>query len=71
MQDKTINRALQYLHSECMNGRAEGKDLVLALMRLRGVEPTFRKLGPKIGSRRAQRLARLRQEAVEAGFRRE
>lgn len=58
MQDKTIDSVLCHLHSECMNGRHDGLQLVLALMRLRGVTPTFRKLGPKQGTRKAQRLAR-------------
>jgi hypothetical protein len=36
----------------------DGLHLVLALMRLRGVTPSFRKLGPKLGSRKAQRARR-------------
>lgn len=59
MQDKTIDSVLRHLHAECMNGRHDGKEHVLALMRLRGVEPTFRKLGPKLGSRKEQRARRL------------
>jgi len=44
LQNKTIASALRYLHSECMNGRHEGNDHVLALMRLRGVKPGLKAL---------------------------
>jgi hypothetical protein len=37
---------------------------VVALMRLRGVEPSFRKYARKYGSRRARREARARQGAL-------
>ena len=57
LQDKSIN-VLRYLHRECMNGRHEGREHVLALMRLRGVEPDFRALARKYRSRRARRRAK-------------
>jgi hypothetical protein len=58
MQDKTIDSILRHLHLECMNGRHEGLMWVLALMRLRGVKPSFRMYAKKRGSRGQQRLAR-------------
>jgi len=63
MQDRTIASALQHMHREYMNaGDREGARLVCALMRRRGVKPTFKnRSGPK-GARREQRLARLRAE---------
>jgi pentatricopeptide repeat protein len=62
LQDKTVASVLRYLHRECMNGRHEGLEHVLALMRLRGVEPDFRALAGKYGSRRGRRLAPLKYE---------
>lgn len=62
LQDKSIDNVLRYLHWECMNGRHAGGYLVLALMRIRGVKPTFKKLGPKLGSRREQRARRRAME---------
>jgi hypothetical protein len=60
LQDKTIDNVLRYLHAECMNGRHDGLQAVLALMRIRGVEPAFRARSKPYGSRRARRLAKLR-----------
>jgi hypothetical protein len=65
MQDKSIDNVLRHLHRECMNGRHEGLDHVLALMRLRGAAPDFRKYAKPPGSRRDQRLARLQAQRVE------
>ena len=55
LRDCAINNVLRYLHRECMNG-------VLALMHSRGVEPDFRALARKYGSRKARRVAKLRGE---------
>jgi hypothetical protein len=33
LQDKTIDNVLRYLHGECLNGRHDGLQAVLALMR--------------------------------------
>jgi pentatricopeptide repeat protein len=63
MQDRSIHNVLRHLHGECMNGRHEGLEHVLALMRLRGVEPDFKARSGKLGSRRERRLARLRARA--------
>jgi hypothetical protein len=60
MQDKTIDNGLRHLHRECMNGRHDALHLVVALMRLRGVEPDLKARSDELGSRRAQRSARLR-----------
>lgn len=60
LQDKTIDSVLRYLHRECMNGRHDGLEHVLALMRLRGVEPDFRALSRPYGSRQERRLAKAR-----------
>ena len=57
LQDKTVDSVLRYLHRECMNGRHEGLEHVLALMRLRGVEPDFKAYAVRYGSRRKWRLA--------------
>ncbi len=54
MQDKTINSALRHLHKECMNGRAEGLEHVVALMRIRGVEPMFKAKHAKLGYRKGR-----------------
>ncbi|QDC10836.1 hypothetical protein FHY55_17045 [Oceanicola sp. D3] len=43
MQDKTINNALQQLYREAINGQHEGKEHILALMKLRGIEPAAEK----------------------------
>lgn len=55
LQDKTIDSVLRYLHRECMNGRHEGLQCVLGLMRIRGVEPDFKALSKPYGSRKARR----------------
>jgi hypothetical protein len=34
LQDKSIDNMLRHLHRECINGRQEGLERVLALMRL-------------------------------------
>ena len=65
MQDKTIDNVLRHLHRECMNGRHDGLHLVLALMRLRGVEPDFKAYRKPYGSRAERRRARLK--ALEGG----
>ena len=54
MLDKTIDSALRHLHRECMNGRAEGLEHVVALMRLRGVEPSFKAKHAKMGYRKGR-----------------
>ena len=59
LQNKTIDSALRYLHSECMNGRHEGKEHVLALMRLRGVEPGFKNLSKPLGIKAVRREGRV------------
>ena len=66
LQPKTIDSVLRYLHRECMNGRHDGLEHVLALMRLRGVEPDFKALRKPYGSRRERRLAKLRAERLVA-----
>jgi hypothetical protein len=43
-----------------MNGRQEGLEHVLALMRLRGVEPDFKALSRPYGSRKARRRQQSR-----------
>lgn len=58
MQDKSIDNVLRHLHRECMNGRHDGLQCVLGLMRIRGVEPSFRKYAKPYGSRRARREAK-------------
>jgi hypothetical protein len=58
LQSKTIASVLRYLHRECMNGRHDGKEHVLALMRMRGVEPDFKKLAAPLGSKKARRERR-------------
>jgi len=66
LQDKTIDNVLRYLHRECMNGRHEGLEHVLALMRIRGVAPDFKALSRPYGSRRERRLAKLRAMRLDA-----
>ena len=53
MQDRTINNALQATHKAAMNGQHEGLEHILALMRLRGVEPTCKRPSP-IGFKRRE-----------------
>ena len=60
MQDKSIDNVLRHLHRECMNGRHEGLEHVLALMRLRGVEPDFKARSRAYGTRRERRLVKLK-----------
>jgi hypothetical protein len=62
MQDKTIDNVLRHLHRECMNGRHEGREHIVALLRLRGVKPDFKNYAKPYGSRRERRLERLRRE---------
>ncbi len=65
LQDKSIDSVLRFIHRECMNGRHEGLEHVLALMRLRGVTPSFKAYSKPYGSRRARREAKRAREAAE------
>ncbi len=60
MQDKTIDNILRHLHRECMNGRHDGLEHVVALMRLRGVEPDFKAKHAKMGYRKGRKVSHLR-----------
>lgn len=66
MQDKTINSALQQLYRQAISGRQEGLNHVLALMRLRGLEPAAKRPSPiGNGPRRQTRVIVL--EALRGG----
>lgn len=59
MQDKTIANVLRYMHREAMNaGDREAARLVCALMKRRGIKPTFRRVSAPKGSRAEQRARR-------------
>ena len=57
MLDKTINNTLRHLHRECMNNRQPGLEHVVAPMRLRGVESSFKAKHAKMGSEGAEGVA--------------
>lgn len=52
MLDKTIDSALHQLHRQAINGRQDGLAHILALMRLRGLEPVAKRPSPVGGARR-------------------
>ena len=68
MQDKTIDNALRYLHRECMNGRAEGLVQVVELMRIRGVEPSFKAKHAKMGYRKGRGSSEIENKKRKVTF---
>ena len=70
MLDKTIENALQQLHSQALNGKG-GMEHILALMALRGFEPDKKRRSPIGGDRRkdtkALVLRALRDGVTDSG----
>jgi hypothetical protein len=60
MQDKTIASVLRFMHRQYMNAEdREAARLVCALMKRRGIKPTFKNRSGPHGTRREQRSRRV------------